>query len=120
MIKSYACFSLILLADDCNLYVLIYLISETIALLTISLLMVNLSKFCHGINFNHILYVLDDGGRYTYQKQPEMCKWNCKKLAEAIQMALPLARTEPQLQRIFDDTFQEHYKAKMRKKVWIN
>lgn len=32
-------------------------------------------------------------------------------------MALPLARTEPQLQRIFDDAFQEKYQSTMRKKV---
>lgn len=61
----------------------------------------------------------DDGGRYTYQKQPEICKWNCKKFAEAIQMALPLARTEPELQRIYDDAYGEHYKTKMRKKFGL-
>lgn len=65
----------------------------------------------------YITYFIDDGGRYTYQKQSEICKWNCKKFAEAIQMALPLARTEPELQRIFDDAYKEHYNKKMRKKV---
>ena len=26
----------------------------------------------------------DDGGRYAYNKQPEVCGWNLKKLAEAL------------------------------------
>ena len=26
----------------------------------------------------------DDGGRYAYSKQPEVCGWNLKKLAEAL------------------------------------
>ena len=71
-------------------------------------------------NYVTILYkyiYTDDNGRYTYQKQPEICKWNCKKFAEAIQMALPLARTEPELQRIFDGAYSSHYNTKMRKKV---
>ncbi|XP_060580339.1 protein adenylyltransferase SelO, mitochondrial-like [Ruditapes philippinarum] len=61
----------------------------------------------------------DDNGRYAYQKQPEICKWNCKKFAEAIQMALPLARTEPELQRIFDGAYQPHYNTKMRRKFGL-
>jgi uncharacterized protein YdiU (UPF0061 family) len=64
-----------------------------------------------------IICFVDDNGRYAYQKQPEICKWNCKKFAEAIQMALPLARTEPELQRIFDGAYQPHYNTKMRRKV---
>jgi uncharacterized protein YdiU (UPF0061 family) len=26
----------------------------------------------------------DDMARYTYSKQPEVCRWNCQKLAEAL------------------------------------
>ncbi|KAL4219840.1 hypothetical protein ACF0H5_020251 [Mactra antiquata] len=61
----------------------------------------------------------DDGGRYTYQKQPEICKWNCKKFAEAMQMVLPLAKTEPELHRIFDDAFSERYTGKVRRKFGL-
>lgn len=31
----------------------------------------------------------DDGGRYTYAAQPEICKWNLGKLAEALAPVLP-------------------------------
>ena len=65
-----------------------------------------------------LLYISpDDGGRYTYQKQPEICKWNCKKLADTLKSVLPPARTEPALQGLFDDAFKERYMANMRKKV---
>ncbi|KAH3825976.1 hypothetical protein DPMN_127865 [Dreissena polymorpha] len=61
----------------------------------------------------------DDGGRYTYQKQPEICKWNCKKLAEAMRMVLPAARTEPNLHQIFDEAYQDGYTSKMRMKFGL-
>ncbi|CAG5131157.1 unnamed protein product [Candidula unifasciata] len=60
----------------------------------------------------------DDGGRYTYQKQPEMCKWNCLKLAEAIKDVVPLSVTQPQLD-LFDEEFGKHYKMKMRQKFGL-
>jgi len=28
----------------------------------------------------------DESGRYSYRKQPEICHWNLKKFAEAIQV----------------------------------
>ncbi|XP_021373897.1 selenoprotein O-like [Mizuhopecten yessoensis] len=60
----------------------------------------------------------DDGGRYTYQKQPEICKWNCEKLSEAIQEAIPLSQTDKEL-GIFDEEFSRHYTQKMRKKLGL-
>ncbi|CAH1772892.1 unnamed protein product [Owenia fusiformis] len=61
----------------------------------------------------------DDGGRYTYEKQPEICKWNLKKLGEAIQGAIPVSETEPILED-FDAVFEQHYMEKMRKKFGLN
>ncbi|KAK7093051.1 hypothetical protein V1264_008706 [Littorina saxatilis] len=60
----------------------------------------------------------DDGGRYTYESQPEICKWNCGKLAEAIQDAVPLEKTKAELD-IFDEEFSKHYTTKMRKKLGL-
>lgn len=37
---------------------------------------------------------IDDQGRYSYQAQPEICKWNLIKLAEAIKDVLPLERSK--------------------------
>ena len=60
----------------------------------------------------------DNGGRYTYAKQPEICRWNCLKLAEAIQRALPLSRSKEAL-KIYDEVYEEQYMAKMRKKLGL-
>ncbi|XP_005102618.1 protein adenylyltransferase SelO, mitochondrial [Aplysia californica] len=60
----------------------------------------------------------DDGGRYSYQKQPEMCRWNCVKLAEAIKDAVPLSETKPHID-LFDEEFGAQYKKKMRSKLGL-
>ncbi|XP_041372040.1 protein adenylyltransferase SelO, mitochondrial-like [Gigantopelta aegis] len=60
----------------------------------------------------------DEGGRYMYRKQPEICKWNCLKFAEAIQKALPLTETKPVLD-IFDEEYATVYKHKMRRKLGL-
>ncbi|XP_034336924.2 protein adenylyltransferase SelO, mitochondrial [Magallana gigas] len=60
----------------------------------------------------------DDGGRYTYIKQPQICKWNIKKFAEAIQGVVPLAKTVPET-KIFDEEYSDYYTKKMRKKFGL-
>ncbi|KAL5514995.1 hypothetical protein EMCRGX_G000100 [Ephydatia muelleri] len=37
---------------------------------------------------NHICNGSDDGGRYSYTNQPAICRWNLKKLAEALSPSL--------------------------------
>ncbi|XP_078661704.1 protein adenylyltransferase SelO, mitochondrial-like [Branchiostoma floridae x Branchiostoma belcheri] len=60
----------------------------------------------------------DDGARYSYRSQPEICKWNCQKFGEAISEALPTVLSKPVLEE-FDQTFSEHYLSKMRKKLGL-
>ena len=62
----------------------------------------------------------DDGGRYTYAKQPEICKWNCGKFAEAIANAVPVAETKDIVERVFDVTFRQHYRHLMAGKLGLN
>ncbi|KAL8622008.1 hypothetical protein ACOMHN_035536 [Nucella lapillus] len=73
--------------------------------------------FMDKYNPQFICNASDDGGRYTYEKQPEICKWNCGKLAEAIQGAVSLDKTRPVLEEIFDPEFSRRYTSKMRRKV---
>ena len=61
----------------------------------------------------------DDKGRYTYKKQPEICKWNLFKLAEALKDVVPLDETKQLLNEIYDTTFASNYYATMRKKIGI-
>lgn len=46
----------------------------------------------------------DDSGRYDYKSQPDICRWNCLKLAEALQGALPLSKSKQELE-VFDQEF---------------
>lgn len=61
----------------------------------------------------------DDGGRYSYKNQPEMCHWNCKKLAEALAMAISLTDSERELERIYWPEYNKHYNQKMRNKLGL-
>lgn len=48
----------------------------------------------------YLLLLVDDQGRYSYEAQPEICKWNLVKLAEAIKDVLPLERSKAAVQEM--------------------
>ncbi|XP_010359523.2 protein adenylyltransferase SelO, mitochondrial isoform X1 [Rhinopithecus roxellana] len=68
---------------------------------------------------DHVCNASDNTGRYAYSKQPEVCKWNLQKLAEALQPELPLELGEAILAEEFDVEFQRHYMQKMRRKLGL-
>lgn len=67
---------------------------------------------------DHICNSSDTTGRYAYNKQPEVCKWNLQKLAEALVPELPLELSEPILEE-YDTEFERHYLHKMRRKLGL-
>uniref|UniRef100_A0A8D0G6N1 Selenoprotein O n=1 Tax=Sphenodon punctatus TaxID=8508 RepID=A0A8D0G6N1_SPHPU len=67
----------------------------------------------------HICNGSDNSGRYAYNKQPEICKWNLGKLAEALVPELPLEISELILEEEYDVEFEKHYLQKMRKKLGL-
>lgn len=68
---------------------------------------------------DHVCNASDTAGRYSYSKQPEVCKWNLQKLAEALDPALPLELAEAILAEEFDAEFGRHYLQKMRRKLGL-
>jgi len=48
----------------------------------------------------------DDQARYCYQAQPEICKWNLIKLAEAIKNLLPLERSKVAVEEMYVHNIQ--------------
>ncbi|KAJ8036388.1 Selenoprotein O [Holothuria leucospilota] len=74
--------------------------------------------FLDSYDADHICNASDGNGRYTYTKQPEICKWNLNKLAEALQMVLPLEKSQPIVSK-FDEIFEKLYMEKMRKKFGL-
>ncbi|KYO47499.1 selenoprotein O [Alligator mississippiensis] len=67
----------------------------------------------------HICNGSDNTGRYAYNKQPEICKWNLGKLAEALVPELPLEISELILEEEYNVEFEKHYLQKMRKKLGL-
>nr|XP_040132353.1 protein adenylyltransferase SelO, mitochondrial [Ictidomys tridecemlineatus] len=68
---------------------------------------------------DHVCNASDDAGRYSYSRQPEVCKWNLRKLAEALVPELPHELAEAALEEEFDSEFQRHYLQKMRRKLGL-
>ncbi|XP_021114409.1 selenoprotein O isoform X4 [Heterocephalus glaber] len=68
---------------------------------------------------DHVCNASDNAGRYTYSKQPEVCKWNLQKLAEALEPELPLVLGRAIVAEEFDTEFQKHYLQKMRRKLGL-
>lgn len=55
---------------------------------------VDLFKFLGFLKSDQSVNLADDQARYCYEAQPEICKWNLIKLAEAIRDLLPLDRSK--------------------------
>jgi uncharacterized protein YdiU (UPF0061 family) len=59
----------------------------------------------------------DDSGRYSYENQPAMCKWNCERLGEAWEPAMPGVDWQTIVDETFDPSFQSAYRSGFRAKV---
>ena len=77
------------------------------------------SCLCGRYDPGHVCNASDTAGRYSYGKQPEVCRWNLQKLAEALDSALPLELAEAILAQEFDAEFGRHYLQKMRRKLGL-
>ncbi|XP_065666864.1 protein adenylyltransferase SelO, mitochondrial isoform X2 [Hydra vulgaris] len=75
--------------------------------------------FMDYFNSDFICNASDTNGRYSYKKQPEICKWNLLKLAEAIKNAVPLDKTKEIINEIYDSEFKESYYKGMREKLGL-
>ncbi|KAM9377891.1 selenoprotein O1 [Pholidichthys leucotaenia] len=60
----------------------------------------------------------DNSGRYSYQAQPAICRWNLVKLAEALAPELPPDRAEAVLDE-YMDLYNRFYLENMRKKLGL-
>lgn len=60
----------------------------------------------------------DNSGRYSYQAQPAICRWNLGKLAEALAPELPPDRAEAVLEEYLD-LYNRFYLENMRKKLGL-
>lgn len=61
----------------------------------------------------------DGGGRYTYARQPSMCKWNLKKLSEQLAPLLPISHSTEILHTTWEATYEETYSRLMHQKFGL-
>ncbi|GLD93475.1 hypothetical protein PINS_up002067 [Pythium insidiosum] len=74
--------------------------------------------FMEHFNPQHICNTSDDGGRYRYEAQPEICKWNCSVLADQLSLIIDPAELAPALSR-FDEWYGREYYRLMRQKLGL-
>ncbi|EEY64321.1 selenoprotein O, putative [Phytophthora infestans T30-4] len=67
----------------------------------------------------HICNTSDDRGRYRYEAQPEVCKWNCGVLADQLGLVTERAGLEPILES-FDAVYEAEYMRLMREKLGLS
>lgn len=68
---------------------------------------------------DHICNASDDGGRYSYSKQPVVCKWNLAKLAEALNPLVKFDDAMKILDENYDSEFKMAFESKMRQKIGL-
>jgi serine/tyrosine/threonine adenylyltransferase len=61
----------------------------------------------------------DGSGRYAYGKQPEICKWNLQKLAQALAPLIPIADGTSIVEEIYDKEYNDAYNTIMAKKLGL-
>lgn len=60
----------------------------------------------------------DDSGRYGYKSQPEICRWNLERLAEALAPLLPPGLSRKELVT-FDEVYARTYRCIMHRKLGL-
>ncbi|XP_065891251.1 protein adenylyltransferase SelO, mitochondrial-like [Dysidea avara] len=74
--------------------------------------------FMDRYNPDHICNGSDNGGRYTYQKQPSICQWNLQKLAEALSPCMSTDNAAEGI-KVYKAEFKKIYLSKMRSKLGL-
>ncbi|KAL3674862.1 hypothetical protein V7S43_000788 [Phytophthora oleae] len=67
----------------------------------------------------HICNTSDDRGRYRYEAQPDICKWNCGVLADQLGLVTDRSELEPALET-FTDVYESEYMRLMREKLGLS
>mmetsp|Transcript_20749 Transcript_20749/g.28995 ORF Transcript_20749/g.28995 Transcript_20749/m.28995 type:complete len:355 (-) Transcript_20749:299-1363(-) len=68
---------------------------------------------------DYVCNASDNDGRYSYGNQPKMCRWNCMKLAEALQLLVPLKETKEILEQTWDKSYKTAYYEGMKQKLGL-
>lgn len=72
----------------------------------------------HRFDPEFICNASDNSGRYSYQAQPAICRWNLVKLAEALEPELPPERAKEVIEEYLS-LYNGFYLQNMRKKLGL-
>jgi uncharacterized protein YdiU (UPF0061 family) len=73
--------------------------------------------FMEHFNPQYICNYSDSEGRYSYENQPEMVKWNCIKLAEALDPYVDIKFSRGFVESEFDTLYSSAYLGTLGKKL---
>ena len=65
----------------------------------------------------HICNYSDKEGRYSYESQPEICRWNLEKLAESLSEVTNGVALKEILKNNYWKEFEKSYYSRMKEKV---
>lgn len=65
----------------------------------------------------YFLFCADDGGRYAFDQQASVCRWNLYKLAEALSPFVNIERMKEILDETYEKEYERHFTEMMRRKV---
>jgi len=68
---------------------------------------------------NYVPNGSDNAGRYSYTKQPDICRWNLMKLGEALQEALPMDQSRAILEQEYWKVYDRAYETRMLQKLGL-
>eukprot|EP00798_Chlamydomonas_sp_ICE-L_P014637 gene14637-20672_t len=71
--------------------------------------------FMDSHNPSYVCNGSDDGARYEYKSQSQVCRWNCEKLAEALNPILNDKKSKLEVVKVYD----VEYESKMRRKLGL-
>ncbi|TYZ66589.1 hypothetical protein PybrP1_006460, partial [[Pythium] brassicae (nom. inval.)] len=74
--------------------------------------------FMEHFNPEHVCNTSDDGGRYRYEAQPEICKWNLSVLADQLALVVDRVELEPALDA-FNGVFEQELSRLMCAKLGL-
>lgn len=75
--------------------------------------------FMEHFNPQHVCNTSDDGGRYRFEAQPEICQWNCGVLADQLALVVEDRAALDDALAPFEEVYKKEYYALMRSKLGL-
>lgn len=75
--------------------------------------------FMEAFDRNFVCNKSDNEGRYSYDNQRPMVKWNCLTLGETLKSLLPVSVSRDIVAKVYDDCYEEEFYGTMQQKLGL-